>query len=198
MRLIEEATEQYLRVSHLQASGGPQGTEMSTLQDPQTESSSSDIGDSFEEDEQSVPVPENGNGTAQVMDSPWKIFFQQTNETAAADHPTNQKAENSSDITVSNRKAENSNDITVSHQTNQKVENSSDITISHLTNQKAENSSDITVSHLTNQKAENSSDITVSQLTNETPKPDSDSSDVTNRVFQWNVDAAEFKPSFVS
>ena len=142
MRLIEEATEQYLRVSHLQASGGPQGAEILTLQDPQTESSSSDIGDSFEEDEHSVPVPENGNGTsspaaAQVMDSPWKIFFQQTNETAAADHPTNQKTENSSEIAVS-------------HQIN------------------------------------------------ETQKPDSDTSDVTNRVFQWNVDAAEFKPSFVS
>ena len=173
MRLIEEATEQYLRVSHLQAAGGPQGAEISTLQDPQTESSSSDIGDSFEEDEHSVPVPENGNGTslpaaAQVMDSPWKIFFQQTNEIATADHPTNQKAENSGDITVGN-------------QTNQKTENRDD-----------------TACHQTNQKAENSSDITVSQLTNETPKPDSDSSDVTNRVFQWNVDAAEFKPSFVS
>ena len=174
MRLIDEATEQYLRVSHVQASGGPQGAEISTLQDPQSESSSSDIGDSFEEDEHSVPVPENGNGTsspaaAQVMDSPWKIFFQQTNETAAADHPTNQKVENSGDIAVSNR-----------------------------TNQKAENSSDIAVSNRTNQKAENSDDIAACHQTDETPKPDSDSSDVTNRVFQWNVDAAEFKPSFIS
>ena len=55
----------------------------STTHDPQTsDSDNSSIGDGVEDDDSSVPDPGNTNVTsatgAQVMDTPWKIFFKQS------------------------------------------------------------------------------------------------------------------------
>ena len=82
MRLVEEATEQYQQVTLLQSGGGARET-FSTTHNPQTsDSDNRSIGDGVEEDESSVPDPGNGNVTSvtgtQVMDTPWKIFFQQS------------------------------------------------------------------------------------------------------------------------
>ena len=165
MRLVEEATEQYQQVALLQTGGEAK----ETTHDPQTsDSDNSSIGDGVEDDESSVPDPGNGNVTsatgAQVMDTPWKIFFKQSPHDI-----TGSRSERAED-------GKNNELQTVP---------SSGGGVECLTNQNSENDSDVTtVNHLTNHISKDditSSDVDVSVNKEAT-------------TFHWNVNATEFKP----
>ena len=169
MRLVEEATEQYQQVALLQTGGEAKET-FSTTHDPQTsDSDNSSIEDGVEDDEGSVPDPGNTLARgAQVMDTPWKIFFKQSPH----------------DITGSrNERAEDGKNEEL-----QTVPSSgTGGGVECLTNQNSENDSDVTtVNHLTNHISKDditSSDVGVSVNKEAT-------------TFHWNLNATEFKPSF--
>ena len=131
MRLVEEATEQYQQVALLQTGGEAKET-FSTTHDPQTsDSDNSSIGDGVEDDESSVPDPGNTSVTgAQVMDTPWKIFFKQSPHDI-----TGSRNERTEDGKNDELQTIPSSGGGVQCLTNQNLENdSNDTTVNHLTN----------------------------------------------------------------
>ena len=140
MKLVEEATERYQKIASRQTGGGSQET-FSTTHDPQTSGSDhSSVGDGLEDDDSSVPDPRNGNvpsvSSTSVMNTPWKIFFQQTphditgSSSERAEHDRNDELQThgrSSGEAMNQLTDQNSDVTTINHLT--KKDDSSDVDI---------------------------------------------------------------------
>ena len=180
MKLVEEATERYKQVALLMNDeGSKEEEEISTVQEPQLpDSADGDAGDSLEEDESLIPVPEIENvklsTDTQVMNTPWKIFFQPPNVDDSRE-PTSQSSGTRTGV-ESPASVDSGN--STSHSTNHITEKEGDVTVNNPTNENTENGD---VIGQTNQKAQNSGDVIVDNI----------------KQFRWNVYATEFKPSFV-
>lgn len=210
MKLVEAATERYQQVALLMNSGGSKEEEISTAQEPQTpDSANCDAGDSLEEDESLIPVPENEN-VKLFIDT--QVIPDSANGDAGDSHeenkspipvPGNENVKSSTDTQVMNTPWK----IFFPHNVDDSREptNQSSETRTGVESPASVDSGNST-GHSTNQSTEKEGDVTVNNPTNENTEIDQtnqraqDGDDVIvdkRKQFRWNVHATEFKPSFV-